>query len=64
MYYGAYVDTTSHDRLLAELGWLSLNQRKEDAKLVNMFKMVKGLSPAYLQAILPETRDMGNRSIH
>ena len=57
---GAYINT-SHDRLLAELGWLSLKQRREDAKLVNMFKMVKGLSPAYLQAILPETRDMGNR---
>jgi len=53
---GAYINT-SHARLLAELGWPSLKQRREGAKLTTMFKMVNGLSPRYLQDLLPAQRD-------
>ena len=45
---------TSHVLLLSELGWDELIQRREKHKVVLFHKIVNGLSPPYLQELLPE----------
>lgn len=56
---GAYVNT-SHNRLLHELGWPSLRERRKNAKLIMAFKLVNNLTPPYLTGILPPTRQQSS----
>ena len=57
---GAYKHT-SNDRLLLELNWIPLRQRRTNHKLVILYKIIHGLAPSYLTAILPRPRDAGYR---
>ena len=52
---------TSNDRLLLELNWIPLRQRRTNHKLVILYKIIHGLAPSYLTAILPRPRDAGYR---
>jgi len=56
---GAYVNT-SHNRLLQELGWPLLSDRRKYAKLVMIFKLVNNLAPGYLTSLLPQTRQQAS----
>ena len=56
---GAYVNT-SHERLLRELNWPTLQARREYAKLVVLYKIVNGHVPPYLRSILPPLRHVVN----
>ena len=49
---GAYRHT-EHQTLLTELGWDSLQIRRQHRKLIHYFKITKGLTPPYLQTYLP-----------
>ena len=49
---GAYA-STSHNALLAELGWVRLSVRRECQKLFHMYKMQHGLVPRHLSGICP-----------
>ena len=51
---GAYRHTSS-DRLLAELGWQSLITRRQNHKLIQLFKITHQISLQYLQSILSAT---------
>ena len=55
---GAYKHTNT-DCLLAELDWLPLRVRRTSHKLCMLFKIVRGLSPSYLTAVLPRPRVPG-----
>ena len=57
---GAYKHT-SNDRLLLELNWIPLRQKRTNHKLVILYKIIHGLAPSYLTAILPRPRDAGYR---
>ena len=57
---GAYKHT-SNDRLLLELNWIPLRQRRTNHKLFILYKIIHGLAPSYLTAILPRPRDAGYR---
>ena len=57
---GAYKHT-SNDRSLLELNWIPLRQRRTNHKLVILYKIIHGLAPSYLTAILPRPRDAGYR---
>ena len=57
---GAYKHT-SNDCLLLELNWIPLRQRRTNHKLVILYKIIHGLAPSYLTAILPRPRDAGYR---
>ena len=39
--------------LLDDLGWESLQARREKHKLIVFYKMVNGLTPEYLQSLVP-----------
>ena len=54
---GAYKHT-SNDRLLLELNWIPLRQRRTNHELVMLYnRTIHGLAPSYLTAILPRPRD-------
>ena len=55
---GAYRHT-SNDRLLAELNWLPLRQRRTNHKLLMIYKIIHGIAPSYLTSVLPRLRDPG-----
>ena len=57
---GAYKHT-SNDRLLLELNWIPLRQRRTNHKRVMLYKIIHELAPSYLTAILPRPRDAGYR---
>ena len=44
---------TSSILLLNEVGWNTLTNRRKDAKLILMFKIIKGLTPSYLTDLIP-----------
>ena len=46
---------TSNSKLYEEMGWVSLAERRDQAKLVYMYKIVNNLVPRYLNNIIPET---------
>ena len=52
---GLTISTTSKN-LYKESGLLPLNKRRKFHRLVQMFKIINGLSPNYLQQLLPQTR--------
>ena len=43
----------SIQKLLAELGWETLQERRSKHKLVLFFKIINGLTPSYLSDLLP-----------
>ena len=43
----------SIQKLLAELGWETLQERRSKHKLVNFYKIINGLTPSYLSDLLP-----------
>lgn len=45
----------SIDRLFVEVGWLSLQKRREIKKLILMYKIFNNLAPVYLTELLPPT---------
>ena len=47
---------TSHDPLYREVGWQSLQERRNYAKLVIMYKMNNSIAPSYLCELLQEFR--------
>ena len=47
--------TTPNEKLYEETGWETLAKRRERSKLIIMYKIVHGLTPNYLHAILPNT---------
>ena len=51
---GAYRHT-SYNKLLSELNWESLEQRRYINKLSTYYKIVKNIYPSYLSALLPPT---------
>ncbi len=51
---------TSYNRLLVELGWSSLEERRKYFRMCNMFKMTKKLVPKYLCDLVPTT--VGDRT--
>ena len=53
---------TSTTKLLKELGWPSLKTRREYFSLVLLYKMTNGLTPAYLQSLLPPKQGHHSRS--
>ena len=55
---GAYKHTRT-DLSLAELGWLPLREQRDNHKLCTLLKMLRGLTPPYLTAVLPIQRDTG-----
>ena len=50
----------SINNLYEEVGWETLGQRRRKHKLILMYKTVKGLTPSYLQNLVPTT--VGNLS--
>ena len=52
---GAYVNT-SHEKLLQELGWPTLSERRNYAQLIMLYKMNNNLVPQYLSSLLPTRR--------
>ena len=44
---------TSNAKLYEELGWQTLASRRENAKLIMMYKIVNKLVPNYLQSVIP-----------
>ena len=44
---------TSHAKLYAESGFVSLNERRKRHKILKYFKMINGLTPNYLSDLLP-----------
>jgi hypothetical protein len=52
---GAYVNT-SHEKLLHELGWPTLSERRKYAQLTILYKMKNNLVPPYLSSLLPSQR--------
>jgi len=59
---GAY-RRTSHEKLLAELGWETLKMRRKYQKLVLMYKIHNGLVPNYLSNMIPSSRGQGSNYI-
>ena len=56
---------TSHDPLYREVGWQSLQHRRNYAKLVIMYKMVNDIAPSYLCGLLKDFRPSAtNRTRH
>ena len=59
---------TSYTSLLRDLGWDTLQNRRKNAKLTLLFKIIHGLTPSYLRALLPPlvqdatTRTLRNRN--
>ena len=43
----------STEKLLSDLGWDSLQNRRNKHKLTILYKILNGLTPEYLQSILP-----------
>ncbi|XP_053396163.1 uncharacterized protein LOC128556153 [Mercenaria mercenaria] len=43
-------------KLLFDLGWEPLTERRKKHRLVLFYKMVNGLSPAYLSSLIPENQ--------
>lgn len=50
----------SLEKLLAELGWETLQQRRTKHKLIIFYKIVNGLTPDYLPDVLPPLVGDGN----
>ena len=46
---------TGRDILLRELGWVSLEKRREFKKLVTFYKIINNLAPNYLCELIPST---------
>ena len=46
---------TSTSKLYEEVGWETLAERRDKAKLIIMYKIVNNLTPSYLRDLLPET---------
>ena len=44
----------SLEKLFAELGWESLQERRNKHKLIILYKIINGLTPQYLQDTLPQ----------
>jgi hypothetical protein len=44
---------SSYKKLLDELGWESLEDRRKKAKLILMFKIINNLTPNYLKELIP-----------
>jgi len=57
---GAYTNT-SHSRLLSELGWTPLEERRNHAKYIMTYKIVNNLAPPYLSSLLPSSRGNAQR---
>ena len=47
---------TSKNRLLAELNWLPLRQTRTNHKLLMIYKLIHGIVPSYLTAVLPRLK--------
>ena len=47
---------SNRDKLYDELGWESLSDRRWSRRLVQIYKMINGLTPNYLQALIPPKR--------
>lgn len=45
--------STNRESLFQELGWNTLTDRRKNHKLILYYKMVNGLTPPYLQELLP-----------
>ena len=52
---------TSTKRLLEEVGWPTLENRRNYFSLLQLYKMIHGLSPKYLEYILPQRRGSEDR---
>ena len=57
---------TNTDKIYEELGWESLDQRRMFRRLTQFYKIMNGLTPAYLKSPLPPPRGhlFGYRSIN
>ena len=51
----------SLDLLYKEVGWETLDKRREKHKLVQFYKMIKGLTPSYLSNLDPITHEQNHR---
>ena len=47
----------SINRLISEVGWASLSDRRRDHKLILFYKMQNGLTPQYLSNIIPRNEN-------
>lgn len=48
---------TSHALIYRELKWETLQQRRQQHRLVTMYKIINGLAPEYLNEPMPEAHD-------
>ena len=46
--------TLPPSELLSKLGWFSLKEKRNKQKALMMFKIMNGMTPAYLEVILRE----------
>ena len=51
----------SLDLLCKEVGWETLDKRREKHKLIQFYKMIKGLTPSYLSNLIPFTHEQTHR---
>ena len=54
---------TNRSKIYNELGWESLNDRRTYRRQIQLYKIIKGLTPDYLKTPIPPTRNhlFGNR---
>ena len=47
--------------LYKEVGWETLDKRREKHKLIQFYKMIKGLTPSYLSNLIPSRHEQNHR---
>ncbi len=56
--------STNRKSILEELGWNMLADRRKNHKLILYYKMINGLTPQYLQSLVPpRVADISNYSL-
>ena len=56
------ISRTESRKLLSELGWNSLKERREKSKLLLMYKILNKLTPEFLVSVLELMRNVKTRS--